>query len=258
MAGRRGGFALVVALVAAMAPASAERPRIAVVIDDMGHNRALDRRALNLPGPVGYAFLPDAPHTRSLAAAAGRQGKEVLLHQPMQAIQSDARQPDAIDLDQSEHQVRKRIARNLAAVPQAVGVNNHQGSLITQHPGHMSWVMETLRRRGDLFFLDSRTTPSTVGARMASEAGVPAIERDVFLDHERDRNAIEAQFDRLLATAWREGQAVAIGHPHPQTLEVLERRLAALDRRSVELVPISELATNSQEADASWHASSSP
>lgn len=241
-----------------VAPAG-ETPRVAVIIDDMGQHEARGRRALALPGPLAYAFLPRAPHTRKLARHAHQQGKDVLLHQPMQATGRETAGPNGIGLTTTRQSLRRRLARNLAAVPHAVGVNNHQGSLITRHPGHMSWLMTALRQHGDLFFVDSRTTARTVAERMASEAGVPAIERDVFLDHERDAQQIQAQFDRLLATARRKGEAVAIGHPNPQTLQVLEQRLQRLDQSDVQLVALSELVSEaSEEAEAPWHVSSSP
>jgi polysaccharide deacetylase 2 family uncharacterized protein YibQ len=236
-----------------------QTPRVAVIIDDMGQHAARGERALALPGPLAYAFLPQAPHTRDLAGLAHRRGKEVLLHQPMQAAGREGAGPGRIALATTREALQRRVARNLAAVPHAAGVNNHEGSLITRHPGHMTWLMKALRERGGLFFVDSRTTARTVAERMAREVGVPAIERDIFLDHRREATRIHAQFDRLLATARREGAAVAIGHPHPQTLAVLKNRLRRLQEADVELVAVSALVSeSSEEADAPWHVSSSP
>lgn len=238
--------------------ALADQPRIAIIIDDMGQERALGERALSLPGPVSYAFLPGGPHTRQLAERAHDRHRDVLLHQPMQPVDRSDHTEAGIGLDSTRSDVRRRLGRNLAAVPHAKGVNNHQGSLVTRHPGHMDWLMETLADRGDLFFIDSRTTARTVAEQMARETGIPVAERDVFLDHDRATTAITRQFQRLVAEARRHGQAIAIGHPDPRTLTVLEKQLARLHDRDVKLVPVSELVTqDSEEGDESWHVSSS-
>src|SRR5690606_23829095 len=109
---------------------------------------------------------------------------------------------------------------NLAAVPHVRGVNNHMGSLITRHPGHMTWLMQDLARDG-LFFVDSYTHPQSVALEMAREGGVPAARRDVFLDHVAEPEAIAHQFRRLLARARSDGHAIGIGHPYPATLAFL-------------------------------------
>mgnify|MGYP000028731341 CR=1 FL=1 len=238
--------------------ALAGEARIAIIIDDMGQHPGLGQRALALPGRVSYAFLPTGAHTAELAKRAHRRGRDVLLHQPMQPVSRSGAVAGGIGLDSTRREIRRRLGQNLAAVPHAVGVNNHQGSLITRHPGHMSWFMEGLSERRNLFFIDSRTTPRTVAKRMAQEAGVAAAERDVFLDHDREPAAIAAQFERLVRIARRDGQAVAIAHPHPETLRVLDRRLAGLARRDVRLVGISALVQrNAEEVKPSWHVSSS-
>lgn len=248
----------VTTVLALAGPALAGQPRVAIIIDDMGQHRGLGLRALRLPGSVSYAFLPSGRHTRFLANRAHTLDRDVLLHQPMQPVSRSRTGHSGIGLDSTRDQIRQTVRDNLSAVPHAVGVNNHQGSLVTRHPGHMSWLMQSLRAQGDLFFVDSRTTSRTVAERMARELGVPAADRDVFLDHERDGAAIAAQFDRLVRVARRQGEAVAIGHPHPQTLRVLANRLPELAKRDITLVGISELVRRKdEEVKPSWRVSSS-
>lgn len=235
----------VAAAVCASATFAAEPvplPRIAIIIDDVGYRLDEGLRAVQLPGPVAIAVLPHATHSVRLARAANDAGKEVMLHLPMQAI--DAREdpgPGALELDQTRGEFAAAFAADLAAVPFVRGVNNHMGSLLTRHPGHMGWLMEELRARGSLFFVDSYTTAQSVGLMIARENGVPALRRDVFLDGELSATAIAAEWQRLLAMARRRGSAIAIGHPHPATLALLERELATLSSEGVELVSLATL-----------------
>ena len=125
-------------------------------------------------------------------------------------------------------------------MPGAVGVNNHMGSAATADPRVMRAVVGVLSRRG-LFFLDSRTTDATVAEKTAEEAAVPAVSRRVFLDDVVTEDAIRRQLDELVRRAKLEGEAVAIGHPYPATLAVLEKELPGLAGRGVRLVRVKEL-----------------
>ena len=239
----RARFAIAACLVMLLVQASAETtPRIAIIIDDLGYQLAAGRRAIALPGPVSYAVLPGTPQGRRLAALAQEQGKDVLLHLPLQAVDhAGPVEPSGIMLDMSHNAFRATFAEALGAVPNAIGVSSHRGSLLTRHPGHMAWLMQELSDRDNLFFIDSYTTHESVALRVAREAGVAAKRRDVFLDHERSLEAITRELERAKRIARRNGQAVAIGHPFPETLEVLERELPHLEDQGFELVTISEL-----------------
>ncbi|HKJ94590.1 MAG TPA: divergent polysaccharide deacetylase family protein [Gammaproteobacteria bacterium] len=222
-------------------PALAARPLVSVIIDDMGNQMREGERALALPGAVTYAFLPLLPATPPLARRAHRLGKEVMLHQPMEAVGREPLGPGGIVLHMTHAQFRRKMEANLASVPFVAGVNNHMGSMITRHPGHMTWLMKLLKRHGNLYFVDSRTTARTVAEQMAHEQRVPVVRRDVFLDDDLHPGAIRHQFHRLVAIARRQGHAVAIGHPHPQTLKVLSRLLPQLAGQGIELVPVSAM-----------------
>lgn len=232
-------------------------PVVAVVIDDVGDRLGLGQRAVDLPGPVACAFLPDTPYAERLAVRAHEHGKEVLLHQPMQAVDhNELLGPGAVTLEMTEAQFLRTLRHNLRALPFVTGINNHMGSLLTRHPGHMTWLMEELRRQGGLYYIDSRTTRHTVAQRMANEVGVPATRRHVFLDNHRDVEAIRAQFRQLVRMAGRQGHALAIGHPYPETLQVLEEEIPRLAAAGVRLVPVRTLLHTSKERRQSqWQAS---
>lgn len=227
-------------------------PVVSIIIDDLGNRGALDRRAVALPGPVAMSVLPHTPHARHVAERARKAGKEILVHLPMQSAAETDVPPATIGLHDTRGQLEAALRRALEAVPNAVGINNHRGSLITRHPGHMAWLMEALTRHRPLFFVDSRTTKFTVAARVAAEHGVPALSRDVFLDDDPDREAVDRAFDRLVETARRQGRAVAIGHPRAATLAVLEERLPELAEHGIRLVPLASMLALEHQEEERW------
>jgi polysaccharide deacetylase 2 family uncharacterized protein YibQ len=240
---------------AGAADASVPRPTIALVIDDLGNRHHQDSMAIALPGPVACAFLPYGPFTRVLAEQAYTAHKEVMLHLPMQAVNEEPREAGELTLDMTRTQFMRTLNADLAAVPHASGINNHKGSLLTRHPGDMAWLMQGMRRQGGLFFVDSRTTASTVARQLAREYQVPSIDRRVFLDNLPTAAAIEGQFRRLLEIARRDGTALGIGHPHAQTLAVLRQELNRLDDYHIELVSVGRLIEIEQGKRDLWRAS---
>lgn len=251
------GLLLLLWPLAPFADDDAALPVITVIIDDMGNHGGWGDAALHIPGPVTYAFLPHTPHARRLALAAHAAGKEVMLHLPMQSHDGNLLGPGALTLHMTEQAFQRTLDENLAAVPHVRGVNNHMGSLLTRHPGAMAWLMQGIHRHGELFFVDSRTTLATVGEQIATEYDVPNARRDVFLDNDRDPAAIERQFRRLVKQAQRRGYAIGIGHPYPETSQVLTEQLASIETLGVRLVPASEM-IRQQRSIRTWHASSSP
>lgn len=225
---------------------------IAVIIDDLGNQREAGQRAIELPGPVACAFLPYGHYTRQLAQQAHQRGKEVMLHLPMQSVASNRPEQGELALDMTHRQFTRTLTAGLAAVPHASGINNHRGSLITRHPGHMSWLMQALRRHGGLFFVDSRTTAATVARRIATEYRIPSIERNVFLDHDREPEAVQAEFRRLVRIAQRDGVALGIGHPYPETLAVLARELSLLGDYNVQMVSVNRLIEIANVSEQPW------
>ncbi|MCW8829240.1 MAG: divergent polysaccharide deacetylase family protein [Gammaproteobacteria bacterium] len=254
------GVCCALAVTAAAADGQpASPPVIALIIDDLGDRLDAGSRAIELPGQLTYAILPRTPYSRRLAELAHGAGKEVMLHQPMQAINGRAMGPGGMDMVMSQRALLDTLEANLASVPHARGVNNHMGSLLTRHPGHMGWLMAALRERGNLYFIDSTTTNKTVAQQIAVEHELPTMRRQVFLDHHREERQILKQFVRLLRLAHSNGYALGIGHPYPETLAVLQKVLPHLEGFGVRLVPASELITHKEKRrEQLWHASLSP
>lgn len=245
-------------LLATLAQAD-NRPVIALIIDDLGDRPLEGQQVVALPGAITCAILPHTPYAHALASQCHQRGKEVMLHQPMQAMNGKQMGPGGLHIDMDRNQVRQTLRENLAAIPHVRGVNNHMGSLLTRHPGHMQWVMELLQEKGKLYFVDSTTTPTTVAQRVAREQGLTHARRNIFLDHQRDHDAILQQFVRLLEQAHTVGGALAIAHPYAETLEVLESVLPYLDEFGVRLLPVSEwIAHTDQQRENVWQASLSP
>jgi len=239
---RRHLFLAAAAMALVAEGAATAPPRIAIIIDDLGYQLEAGERAIDLPGPLAFAILPNTPSGRRLAQRANAQGKEVLLHLPLEAVDREGpRDPGGIVLEMSRTELHAAFADALASVPYVVGVSSHRGSLLTRHPGHMAWLMSEIADQEHLFFVDSYTTPASVALRIAAEQGVSATRRDVFLDHDRDPAAIGSEFERLKGIARERGHAVGIGHPYPETLAMLEHELPALGGDGIELVTISEL-----------------
>ena len=187
-------------------------------------------------------MLPGVAYSAAAARALARGGKEVLLHLPMEPAGYPKVRPGpgVILRSQSDAEIVRTLESDLATVPGVVGVNNHMGSAATADPRVMRVVAGVLSDRG-LFFLDSRTTDATVAERTAEEASVPAVSRRVFLDDVETEEAVSRQLAELVRRAQEEGSAVAIGHPYPATLTVLEREMPGLAARGVRLVRVGEL-----------------
>lgn len=218
------------------------RARIAIVLDDMGPNRAALDRANRLPHAVSFAFLPYARDVRMLAETARTAGRSVLLHMPMEPMGGADPGPGALLLSLDPAERDRRLVSALAAFDHLDGVNNHMGSRITADRTAMDGVMQRLQGRG-LFFLDSRTTGTTRAADAARQAGLVTLSRDVFLDPDGTGAEAPDQLQRSLGIARKTGQVIAIGHPHRLTLDALEVFVANLDRTQFRLVSLSELAS---------------
>ncbi len=219
-------------------------PAIAIIIDDLGEQWQAGKRTLELPGDITLAILPFSTHGRRLAEIALQQSREVMLHAPMEPLSHPAWR-DGLTRSMPEAELRRELRRMLDALPQIRGVNNHMGSALTQEREAMNWVMAELAPRG-LYFIDSRTTPGSQALGAAQRHALPSARRDIFLDNVRTQEAIEQQFQALLRLARARGQAIAIGHPYPETLSFLEKAL--VDLKGVRLVPVSHLLSAPSEA----------
>jgi len=211
----------------ATAPVSAGD--LVIIMDDLGYNLARAERILALPAPVTLAILPFAPHSAEIARRASAAGREVILHQPMEAFPGAHVRPTpgTLTAAMTPGEFDAEFQAALAAVPGIIAVNNHKGSRLTEDPATMQRLMSHLAVR-QLAFLDSRTTPHSVAYRMAREAQLPSLQRDVFLDHVATPGAVTAAFQRALQVAAERGHAVVIGHPHDVTIRFLEETLPTL------------------------------
>jgi len=215
---------------------------IAIIIDDLGNQKLAGERTVALPGPVVCAVMPHTTYSSYLADQAHAAGKEVLLHLPMQGMDMDRfAGPGEIGLDTTRSSLSLILESDLRDVPHVAGINNHMGSLVTRHPGHMAWLMDEILAHGDLFFIDSYTTAASIAYETAVEKGIPAARRNIFLDHVESEEAIARQFERLKAEARRSGYAIGIGHPHDTTLRFLQRVLPLLDQQGFSFVPVSRI-----------------
>ena len=225
------------AVTPAVTPAS-----IAIVIDDLGNDREALERIARWPFRVAGAVLPGLPDSTDAARRLAASGKEVLLHLPMEpdGYPRVRPGPGVVLRADSDEKIAQTVAEDLDSVPGAVGVNNHMGSAATADARVMRAVVRVLASRR-LFLLDSRTTEATVARRVADEAALPAVSRRVFLDAVETPESIDRAFRDLLRKARQDGPALAIGHPHPATLALLERELPRLAAEHVELVTVGSL-----------------
>lgn len=225
-------------LAATISVAAKAAPSVVIIMDDLGY-RQTDHDALLLPKEVVFAILPDTPLATSLSRQADRQGRDVMLHLPMQAVANNRLLgPRAIMADMYPSGIAETLAAALESVPNARGVNNHMGSLLTRQRSAMQALMVEVGQR-DMFFIDSRTTPNSLAQKVAEENGVPSAHRHVFIDHDKTPASMRQQLEHLARIARRHGVGIGIAHPHPQTLAFLKEQLPALTASGVQLISLS-------------------
>ncbi|MCE1197017.1 divergent polysaccharide deacetylase family protein [bacterium] len=191
--------------------AAGAKPALIIVIDDAGYSLTQLKPFLALPFPITIAVLPQVEHSAEAASLAADAGKEVVLHQPMQALGGNNPGPGAIRLGMPREEVASTLAKNLDGLPQAIGVNNHMGSAATRDQPIMAAVLELVKKRG-IYYLDSLTAPGTATAALCRELSIPYWERDVFLDNSGDRQSIIGALEEGKKVASARGASVLIGH----------------------------------------------
>ena len=208
------------------------QPQIAIILDDvgLGHMRSFEQ-ALEIPYPLTFAIIPFRRYTRECASMARGHGFEMIVHMPMEpyGYPKEDPGPGAILESDSPEQIIRKVEAAMDSVAYARGMNNHMGSKVTALPFAMRVVLSTLKRQG-LYFVDSRTTPDTVAESEARELGVPCLPRNVFLDNEKEPEAIRRQLQETVRFATQHGFAIAIGHNYPETIAVLAEEMPRLDR----------------------------
>jgi hypothetical protein len=222
----------------------APRDRIAIILDDGGYS--LDEELIELLNsgfPLTISILPFRKYSEELAEIAHSAGCEVMLHLPMEPSRYPRVNPGkcAIFTDMADDRIREKVKEAISAVPYAVGVNNHMGSLATADARVMRIVLGEIKREG-LYFVDSFTTPKSVVREISEEIGIKSGVRNIFLDNKEDYEYIMAQFELLIERAHRDGEAIGIGHIHNRaTISVLKDILPTLKKRRIEIVPVSAI-----------------
>jgi polysaccharide deacetylase 2 family uncharacterized protein YibQ len=221
--------------------AKADRARLAIILDDLGNDRAAADAIFALPYPLTISVLPDRPHSVDIAEEAHRRGYQVMLHLPMEPVRNEKPESRELRPGMSAADVTALVNEFLREVPGAAGVNNHQGSQSTTDTALMDALMAVLRD-DKLFYIDSRTTAATVAYDTARQMGVRSAFRNVpFLDDVAEVAAVRKQLRLALREAREKGDVVAIGHPHPATLKALREILQEAKAQGVQLVFASEL-----------------
>jgi len=217
------------------------KPRVAIIIDDIGYDRGLARKFLAFKVPLTFSVLPDSPFGDTLVKEIQAQGQELMLHQPMEPREyPDVNPgPGALLSSMTADELIAQLERNLDQLPGVKGVNNHMGSQLTTESTRMYQVFSVLKKR-NLYFVDSRSTADTICRPSARMFQVRFAERDIFLDHLQEAAFMRKQFRLLIKEAQKHGQAVAIAHPHRLTVDMFRKMLPELQKQ-VQLVPASEI-----------------
>jgi polysaccharide deacetylase 2 family uncharacterized protein YibQ len=216
-----------------------ERPKVAIIIDDLGYDPKLAQKFIDLDAVLTFSILPFASFQRQIADLVYAKGFEIMLHLPMEPVEYPHIDPGkgALLTSMTPDQLIEQLNKNLEEIPHAKGVNNHMGSRMTANATQLYQIFTILKKR-NLFFIDSRTTAETLCKPSARLFQLPFSQRDVFLDNVQQANEIRRQLNQLLQIAERHGEAIGIAHPYAVTVDVLREMLPEI-RKKVDLVPAS-------------------
>lgn len=222
-------------------PVKESRPKIAIIIDDLGNSKKLDDEVLSIDAPLTLSVFPLLQGSKKIAENGGSNGKEVMLHLPMEPHDYPQANPGngALFTSMDDIAIITQLYEDMNSVPGIKGVNNHMGSRFTEDRERMRIVLKQIKDRG-LYFIDSKTSPQSKSDKMAREIGLKAGARDVFLDNEQDEGYILGQIEELKKIARNRGSAIGIGHPHPATIAALKKAVPDLEKE-FEIVPASRL-----------------
>ena len=217
--------------------------KIAIVIDDLGQSMGPAQELIALRSDITFSILPNLPHSEETALLAHKNKRDVLLHMPMERKNNSEKSEAAGTLrsDMTPMEFTTTIDLNIDSVPGAIGINNHEGSALTENSEAMKFLMAELKTR-DLMFLDSLTAPKSLAYATARKFGIRTAKRDVFLDNYKDDGEyIRGQLEELTMKARERGNAIGIGHPYEETLAELKQWIPEVKKQGIEIVPVSEL-----------------
>lgn len=220
------------------------RPRLAIIIDDMGPDIKKLAELLEVRGQLTIAVMPNMKDSGRISTLASSRGLDVIVHMPMEPRELLEHNPGggALLVAMSPEEIREKVEEGMKTVPDAIGINNHMGSRFTEDEKRMREVLKVVKKK-DMLFVDSRTTSNSVAGRVARDLGVPSADRNVFLDNTRDVEYIKAQLKEAARLARRGGRAIAIGHPYPETIKALREAVPGLAADGVDVVGVSEIVT---------------
>lgn len=223
-------------------PEKPSYPRLALIIDDGGYNTDKFKKMLGMGRPITFAILPNTPRGREVALMAHRDGGEVMLHLPMEPKEEEmySLEVDTVLTGMKPAEIQRILRDDLEQIPFVRGVNNHMGSKATEDPKVMQALMAALKKDG-LYFIDSHTSPQSLGPEAARKAGVAFWQNDRFLDREKNLEKIKKAIRLAMRKAKKEGRAVAIGHPHPLTAQAIREMIPELEKEGIRLVFASEV-----------------
>ncbi|HHF5565175.1 TPA: divergent polysaccharide deacetylase family protein [Haemophilus influenzae] len=216
--------------------------KLAIVIDDIGYHSKEDAAIFAMPREISVAIIPAAPYARARNQEAKSQGRDILIHMPMQPVSAVKIEDGGLHLGMSAAQVNDRVNTAKNIVRDAIGMNNHMGSAATADPQLMTYLMTALQEK-HLFFLDSRTIGKSVAGKIAKEQGVRSLDRHIFLDDSNEFADVQRQFKAAIHYARKHGSAIAIGHPRQNTIAVLQAGLRNLPE-DIQLVGMGNLWRN--------------
>ncbi len=216
-------------------------PKLALIIDDCGQWLSTERGFIALPVPLTLSVLPHVHGAATIEQEAKDAGKGVMLHLPMETLSGMNPGPGKVTTEMTDAQIVAQVEDDLAQVPLASGVNNHEGSKASADARVMNDVIGVIAKRGDMFFIDSKTNAASVGEQVASADGVRTAARDVFLDNKEDVAYSEAQLRDAEAIAKRTGSAIAIGHPKATTLEAVKALIPQFEADGIQFVLAQDL-----------------
>ena len=215
---------------------------IGLIIDDFGYrNDDVSRGFLDIPAKLTFAVIPGHEHSRSFSKNAVSAGYEVIVHMPMENIGKTFGEEEFVLMNYfQDNELVRRVKEALGHIPEANGLNNHQGSRATETPRLMRLLAGVLKDENK-FFIDSRTTTNTLAEETMRQFDVPTNRRNIFLDNELDEEKIYAQLIQLTDVAERKGIAIGIGHVKPQTLAVLKKHIPELQQKGFKFEFVSKL-----------------
>lgn len=225
-----------------------EKPKLSLVVDDLGYSLNFGKKAFELPGNHTYAIIPNSVYAQKLSAIGQQQHKEIIMHLPMQSSSHTVRhENNTLNATMSETQLIETTLNFLNNMPHIAGINNHMGSHLTQYDYFMRPVMETIfNHNPKLYFLDSRTSAQSTAYRVARKSGLSASQRNIFLDHSSAPTDIRFQFKKWLKKASAGHSAIAIAHPTKSTMSIITPLLAA-EQENFNFIPLSQYLSKKKE-----------